>query len=209
MNFFQLKAHLGFRRKIINLKSFFYGIRHQLIIYNLQTALINLKTALKLAYKINKAGGHILVFNTDPNLQLLVHKALQLSNMSYFQDYYGGFLNKWDYSLFKRYQTVKSVLHFLGDKPNTYLSFSKVHNRFIGIKPHLMHQKPSLIIALQYHEPFLKEAKNNMIPTVSIVESINTNGLLPDFPIPANSQSFDFIYQFLKLFVSVTRSSTL
>lgn len=210
MNLFQQRAHIGFRTKLLNLDSFFSGIRQKLIIYNLQTSLTNLKAALKLTFKIHQAGGHILIFNTDPNFNLLLHKATFHSDISYFQSYYGGFLTKWNYNIkiFKRYQNLRAILGHFKDSIATHVSFDKIHRRFVGIKPYKIQHKPSLIICLQYHPAFLKEAKRNMIPTISIVESINANTLLPDFPIPANSESFDFVYNFIKLFVSITRSKS-
>lgn len=173
--------------KIFNL--FILGVRENLIIFNIDYTLYNLKKACQLIYQINylKGVGLILWSNLIfyKNLFNFYKKIFKKKiKFSYYQgNYYGGLIS--NFNVFKEKRFLENATFNFKDLRRKNPSFSIIGD------------------SLEFFYIF-KECSRKLIPSVSLIDSdLEYRDIT--YPIPANINSIIGNYFFIHIFILLIR----
>ena len=207
------KIYFGHTTKIVNLKLLYYfmGIRHNIIIFNLERVTKNLRIIYCIFVEIVTKRGFFLLFgaNTNIPLPLIMSQFLKKYSMEYqIQNenlgfYITGYFSKnWMGGTFTNWKKVVDFLHI----KNKLFSIQK--NNFIvsNLNIDSMYKKyynitiiPDFLFCFDSDKVLLKEAYSLDIPIIGIIDS-NDDFKNFFFKLIGNNDSIESIFFFLFIY---------
>jgi len=193
-------VHFGYSRSSRHpkMKPFFYGLSHDVEIFNLEVVFDYLEKAMEFLGELGSRGGKFLLVATKAEAKDLVEKTGRETGMPYVTDrWLGGTLTNFEV-------IKKRIAYFdeLSEKKasGNFSSYSKkeasrLEKQFLKMKKQLdgirdLKELPAALVVVdsKLEKTAVLEAKKKNIPVVAILNSdCNPTGL--DYPIPANDSS--------------------
>lgn len=193
-------VHFGYSRSSRNpkMKPFFYGMSHDVEIFNLEVVCLCLEKAMEFLRGLGLRGSKFLLVATKAEARDVVEKIGRELDMPYVTErWLGGILT--NFEIFKKriaYFEELSSKRVLGEPPSfSKKEASKLDKQFLKMERQLggvkvLKEIPAalLVVDSKTEEAAVLEAKKKNIPVIAILNS-DCDPSDIDYPIPGNDSS--------------------
>lgn len=197
-------VHFGYSRSSRHpkMEPFFYGLRNDNQIFNLEVVHLCLKKAVEFLKELGSQDSKFLFVATKPEIKDVVEKAARELGMSYVVErWLGGTLTNFNVikkriAYFEELSKKKASGEFshLSKKEASRLDkqFLKLEKRFAGIQS--LKEKPAALVVVdpKKEEAAVAEAKKRGVPMVAIMNS-DCDPSAVDYPVPGNDASLSSV----------------